>query len=171
MEKLESKERNDVMSVKARRRLRIEIDQDEEKLSRFISENPGCTVEDAATRLSWTTSRTSRMLARLEKKGLIATRIYPAIQPAPQQLPSTPETAEAVRQMRTQFNRLEKFKNRLKLRDKEIFEKCVNAQMARDPVSASMYANQCAEIRRLIRLVSNMQRMVGQLAHRQTGIS
>jgi len=152
------------MSVKAKRRPKAEIDQDEEQLSRFISENPGCTVEDAATHLNWTSSRTSRTLARLERKNLIAMQIYPISQPAPQQLPSTPEATEAVRQMRTQFNKLQKFKNRLQLRNKEIFEKCVNAQMARDSMSASMYANQCAEIRRLIRLVSNMQRIVGQFA-------
>jgi len=156
------------MSVKAKRRPKTEIDQDEVQLSRFISENPGSTVEDAAARLNWTSSRTSKTLSRLEKKGLIAMRIYSISQPAPQQVPSTPE---AVVQMRTQFNRLEKFKNRLQLRDKEIFDKCVNAQMARDSLSASMYANQCAEIRRLIRLVSNMQRIVGQFAHRQPRIS
>ena len=160
-----------MMSVKARRRLKTEIDQDEVQLSRFISENPGSTVEDAATRLSWTSSRTSKTLARLEKRGLTSMRIYPISQPAPQQLASTPEITEAVIQTRTQLNRLEKFKNRLQLRDKEIFEKCVNAQMARDSVSASMYANQCAEIRRLMRLVSNMQRIVGQFARRQLGIS
>ena len=159
------------MSVKTKRRPKIEIDQDEEQLSRFISENPGSTVEDAAARLNWTTSRTSKTLARLGKKGLIATRVYPVSQPAPQQLPSTPEITEAVRQMRTQFNRLEKFKHRLQVRDKEVFEKCVNAQMARDSVSASMYANQCAEIRRLIRLVSNMQRIVGPLGSHPLGTS
>ena len=158
------------MTVKAKRRPKTEIDQDEAQLSRFIAENPGSTVEDAAARLNWTSSRISKTLGRLEKKGLIAMRMYSISQPAPQQLPSTPEITEAARQMRTQFNRLEKFKNRLQLRDKEIFEKCVNAQMARDPVSASMYANQCAEIRRLIRLVLNMQRIVGQFAHRQIGI-
>jgi len=159
------------MSVRVKRRPKAEIDQDEVQLSRFISENPGSTVEDAATRLNWASSRASKTLARLEKKGLIAMRIYPISQAAPQQLPSTPEITEAGGRMRTQLNRLEKFKNRLQLRDKEIFEKCVNAQMARDSVSASMYANQCAEIRRLIRLVSNMQRMLGQLAHRQLGMS
>jgi len=159
------------MSVKAKRRPKTEIDQDEEKLIPFILENPGCMVEDASTRLNWTSSRTSRTLARLEKKSLIAMRIYPIGQPAPQQLPLAPETTEAVRQMRTQFNRLEKFKNRLQLRDKETFEKCVNAQMARDSSSASMYASQCAEIRKLIRLVSNMERIVGQFALRQPGIS
>jgi len=159
------------MSVKAKRRPKAQIDQDEVQLSRFISENPGRTVEDAATRLNWTSGRTSKTLARLQKKSLIALRIYGISQPAPQQLPSTPEITEAVRRMRAQFNRLERFKNRLQLRDKEIFEKCVNAQMARDSMSASMYANQCAEIRRLIRLVSNMQRIVGQFAHRQLGIS
>jgi len=159
------------MSVKVKRLPKPKIDQDEEQLCRFILENPGCTVEDAATRLDWTTSRTSKTLARLQKKSLIAMRIYPISQPAQQQLPSKPETTVAAREMRAQFNRLEKFKNRLQLRDKEIFEKCVNAQMARDSISASMYANQCAEIRRLIRLVSNMQRIVGQFAHRQLGIS
>jgi len=159
------------MSVKAKRRPKAEIGQDEVQLSRFISENPGCTAEDAATRLNWTSSRTGKTLARLEKKGLIALRIYGISQPAPQQLPSTPEITEAVRRMRAQSNRLEKFKNRLQLRDKEIFEKCVNAQMARDSVSASMYANQCSEIRRLIRFVSNMQRILGQFARHQLGVS
>jgi len=159
------------MSVKVKRLPKPKIDQDEEQLSRFTSENPGCTVEDAATRLNWTTSRTGKTLARLQKKSLIAMRIYPISQPAPQQLPSKLEITEAAREMRAQFSRLERFKNRLQLRDKEIFEKCVNAQMVRDSISASMYANQCAEIRRLIRLVSNMQRIVGQFAHRQLGIS
>jgi division protein CdvB (Snf7/Vps24/ESCRT-III family) len=159
------------MSIKAKRRPKTEIEQDEEQLSRFISEKPGSTVEDVAARLNWTSSRTSKTLGRLEKKGLIAMRIYLVSQPTPQQLPSTPEITGTIRQMRIQFNRLEKFKNRLQLRDKEIFEKCVNAQMARDSVSASMYANQCAEIRRLIRLVSNMQRVVGSFGSHPLGTS
>jgi len=162
---------NYVMSVKVKKRPETKIDQDEEQLSRFISENPGRTVEDAATRLNWTGSRTSKTLLRLKKKGLVSMRMYPISQPFTQQPPSTPEFSDAVRHMRTQLSRLEKFKNRLQLRDKEIFDKCVSAQIARDSTSASMYANQCAEIRKLIRLVSNMQRTVEQFALRQPSTS
>jgi len=118
-----------------------------------------------------TGSKIGRTLARLEVKGIVSMRIYPISQTATQQLVLTPEIPDAVRYMRTQLSRLEKFKSRLQLRDKELFEKCVSAQMARDSTSASMYANQCAEIRRLTRLVSNLQRIVERFALRQPSIS
>ena len=134
---------NYVMSVKAKKRPETKIDRYEERLSRFISENPGSTVRDAAARLNLTGSKIGRTLARLEVKGIVSMRIYPISQTATQQLVLTPEIPDAVRYMRTQLSRLEKFKSRLQLRDKELFEKCVSAQMARDSTSASMYANQC----------------------------
>ncbi len=162
---------NYVLSVKAKKRPETKIDQDEEQLSRFISENPGSTVEDAAAQLNWTGSRISRALARLKKKGIVSMRMYPISQTATQQVALTPEISDALRYSRTQLGRLEKFKSRLQLRDKELFEKCVSAQMARDSTSASMYANQCAEIRRLIRLVSNLQRIVERFAFHQPSIS
>ena len=159
------------MTVGVKKRIVTKIDPDEEQLLRFISENPGSMVEDAAAHLNWTSGKISKALTRLKKKRLISMRIYLTSQLATQQPPSKPEIPDAVGRIRTQLNKLEKFKSRLQLREKEIFEKCVSAQMARDSISASMYANQCAEIRRLIRLVSSMEHTVGKFTLRQPSTS
>ena len=39
--------------------------------------------------------------------------------------------------------------SRLQQRDKEMFQRCIGAQLSRDTAHASLYANECAEIRKM----------------------
>ena len=52
------------------------------------------------------------------------------------------------------FTKLVTWKDKLNAREQELFGKCVSAQMEGDCEKATMYANQCAEVRKIIRLVA-----------------
>jgi division protein CdvB (Snf7/Vps24/ESCRT-III family) len=41
---------------------------------------------------------------------------------------------------------------RLQQRDKEMFQRCIGAQLSKDPAHAALYANECAEIRKMAHL-------------------
>ena len=62
------------------------------------------------------------------------------------------------------FTRLLAWKNRLQAREKELFGKCVSAQMEGDSEKATMYANQCAEVRKVIRLVAGTAETLSKLS-------
>ncbi|HEX4921061.1 MAG TPA: Snf7 family protein, partial [Candidatus Bathyarchaeia archaeon] len=53
--------------------------------------------------------------------------------------------------LRTQTNRLEKSINQMESRDRGLHDKCVKALEARDTQTATMYANECVQIRKLIK--------------------
>lgn len=53
--------------------------------------------------------------------------------------------------LRTQTNRLEKSINQMESRDRGLHDKCVKALEARDTQTATLYANECVQIRKLIK--------------------
>ena len=57
----------------------------------------------------------------------------------------------ATYRLRTQTNRLEKSISQMESRDHTLHEKCVKALEARDTQSATLYANECVQIRKLIK--------------------
>jgi division protein CdvB (Snf7/Vps24/ESCRT-III family) len=61
--------------------------------------------------------------------------------------------------LQSQRGRLEQTIARLQQRDREIFERCIGAKLSGDKNHAIMYANECAELRKMAKLV-----MSGQLA-------
>src|SRR5690349_9114677 len=42
--------------------------------------------------------------------------------------------------------------SRLQQRDKEMFQRCIGAELSKDPAHAALYANECAEIRKMAHL-------------------
>jgi len=64
--------------------------------------------------------------------------------------------------LRAQSDRLEQAASRLQARNKELFEKCVNSKTSGDHSRALIYANECAEIRKIAKTIIN-----GQLALEQ----
>ena len=64
------------------------------------------------------------------------------------------KTDERIQQLSDKFTKLVAWKNKLQAREKELFGECVSAQMEGDSEKATMYANQCAEVRKIIRLVA-----------------
>lgn len=53
--------------------------------------------------------------------------------------------------LRTQTTRLDKTIGQMESRDKILHEKCVRALEARDPQTATLFANECVQIRKLIK--------------------
>lgn len=65
--------------------------------------------------------------------------------------------AQAIYRLNVQKEKLEQMGFRLQQRDKEMFSKCIEAQLARDVARAKIYANECAEIRKIARIVLSSQ--------------
>ena len=129
------------------------------RLFRFISENQGLSVQKISEQLDWTMSKTNRTLNVLERKGWIVKRVFSATQPA-----SVVKTEKRTRILSDKFTKLVGWKSRLEGREKELFGKCVSAQMEGDSVKATMYANQCAEVRKIIRLVAGTAETLSKLS-------
>jgi len=129
------------------------------RLFRFISENQGLSVQKISEQLDWTMSKTNRTLNVLERKGWIVKRVFSATQ-----LASVVKTEKRTRILSDKFTKLVAWKSRLEGREKELFGKCVSAQMEGDSVKATMYANQCAEVRKIIRLVAGTAETLSKLS-------
>lgn len=61
--------------------------------------------------------------------------------------------ARALYRLNAQLEKLEQKSSRLEQRDKEIFERCIGANLAKDYAHAAIYANECAEIRMMAKIV------------------
>ncbi len=59
--------------------------------------------------------------------------------------------------LHTQLEKLEQMYTRLHQRDTELFQRCVGAQLSNDPEHAQVYANECAEIRKIAKVVLGSQ--------------
>ncbi|MEM2925911.1 MAG: hypothetical protein QXO94_00385 [Candidatus Bathyarchaeia archaeon] len=59
--------------------------------------------------------------------------------------------------LQSQRGRLEQTIARLQQRDREIFERCIGAKLSGDKNHAVMYANECAELRKMAKLVMSAQ--------------
>ncbi len=77
----------------------------------------------------------------------VTARIREAIKPTPVKQ----RIEMATTKLRTQTNRLERTIHQMETRDNTIHGKCVQALEARDTQTATMYANECVEIRKMIK--------------------
>lgn len=59
--------------------------------------------------------------------------------------------------LHAQLEKLEHMYMRLHQRDTELFQRCVGAQLSNDPGHAKIYANECAEIRKIAKVVLGSQ--------------
>jgi division protein CdvB (Snf7/Vps24/ESCRT-III family) len=59
--------------------------------------------------------------------------------------------------LQTQYDKLEHTYSRIKQRDKDLFQRCVGAQLSNDTAHARIYANECAEIRKIAKVVLGSQ--------------
>ena len=81
-------------------------------------------------------------------------------------LPVKEQVATALYRLKVQQNKLETAAMRMQQHDKEIFTKCVNSQMAHDVARASMYANECAEVRKMAKVTLQCQLALEQVSLR-----
>ena len=91
-----------------------------------------------------------------EKKPSLGERIKRAVKKEP---PLRLRIVQAVHMLKVQSHRLEYMIAKLKERDQELFERIVEAQMEGDKLRAQMYANEVAEIRKVVKTL-----MMAQLA-------
>lgn len=74
--------------------------------------------------------------------------------------------SQAVYRLKTQQDRLSQAVGRMEGHDRELFEKCVAAQLSKDPARAALYANECAEVRKMAKLILHSQLAIEQVALR-----
>jgi division protein CdvB (Snf7/Vps24/ESCRT-III family) len=60
--------------------------------------------------------------------------------------------SQALFRLGSQKEKLEQMSSRLQQRDKEMFQRCIGAQLSKDTAHAALYANECAEIRKMAHL-------------------
>lgn len=60
---------------------------------------------------------------------------------------------EVVYRLKVQLNKLDATVKRIERHEKELFEECVAAEAMGDDARASLYANEWAEVRKLLRLL------------------
>ena len=127
------------------------------ELINFISKNPGLSLEEISKMLGWTLRSVKLNLAKLEKKGKIKSRYFPII------MEFKDESWDIQKDISLEESKLEEMLTNLKRKEKEAFEKCIKAQMSKDDNLASMYANQCAEIKKLINTVIANADLLGRM--------
>jgi division protein CdvB (Snf7/Vps24/ESCRT-III family) len=59
--------------------------------------------------------------------------------------------------LQAQHEKLEQTYSRIKQRDKDLFQKCIASQLSNDTAHARIYANECAEIRKIAKVVLGSQ--------------
>lgn len=66
---------------------------------------------------------------------------------------SSEEVFEAVSKLEIQSSKLRYLSSKLQARDKTLFEKCVEASVSKDHARVTLYATECAEIRKLVQVI------------------
>ena len=89
---------------------------------------------------NWDKSEANSLLKRFEEK-VCKTQ------------PTKEKIASIIWRLKLQKEKLENTALKLQKRDKEIFEKCVEAEMVKDDARAAIYANECVEIRKMAKIV------------------
>jgi division protein CdvB (Snf7/Vps24/ESCRT-III family) len=79
------------------------------------------------------------------------------------QKPLKEQLAVVIYRIRTQRNKIESMSLMMQRRDKEFFDKCVAARAAGDMPRANLYAEECAEVRKLAKVALNSELALEQL--------
>lgn len=80
--------------------------------------------------------------------------------------PMKEQIASALYRLKIQQNKLESAAMRMQQHDKDIFAKCVNSQMSHDTARAAMYANECAEVRKMAKVTLQCELALEQVSLR-----
>jgi len=71
--------------------------------------------------------------------------------------PLKSKITEAATRLRIQSNKLDQSVNRMESRDRQMFDKVVKSLMSKDKERATLYANECAEIRKVAKVMIGSQ--------------
>jgi len=72
-------------------------------------------------------------------------------------IPLKERLAHALFRLNAQREKLDQMSSRLQQRDQEMFQRCIGAEVSKDMAHAKIYANECAEIRKMARVVLSSQ--------------
>src|SRR5256712_1299404 len=72
-------------------------------------------------------------------------------------IPLKERIAQALWRLNSQKDKLEHMSTRLQQRDKEMFQRCIGAQLSKDTDHAALYATECAEIRKMAHLTMSSE--------------
>ena len=76
------------------------------------------------------------------------------------------QVTSALYRLKAQQSKLEAAASRMQQHDKEIFNKCVSSQLSHDTARAAMYANECAEVRKMAKVTVQCQMALEQVSLR-----
>ena len=76
------------------------------------------------------------------------------------------QVSTALYRLKAQQNKLEAAAARMQQHDKEIFNKCISSQLSHDAARAAMYANECAEVRKMAKVTVQCQMALEQVSLR-----
>jgi len=76
------------------------------------------------------------------------------------------QVTSALYRLKAQQSKLEAAASRMQQHDKEIFNKCVSSQLSHDNARAAMYANECAEVRKMAKVTVQCQMALEQVSLR-----
>jgi division protein CdvB (Snf7/Vps24/ESCRT-III family) len=79
--------------------------------------------------------------------------------------PLKEKIAQTIFRLKLQQRKLEEAASKLQRHDRELFEKCVAAELAKDDARAAIYANECAEVRKMAKII-----LLSQLALEQVSL-
>ncbi|MEM2896782.1 MAG: Snf7 family protein [Candidatus Bathyarchaeia archaeon] len=79
------------------------------------------------------------------------------IQKFKREVPLRERIGMAMHRLRVQANRLENASIRMQRRDREFFDRCITSQISKDSARAALYANECAEIRKMAKITLRCQ--------------
>ncbi|UCH02526.1 MAG: hypothetical protein JSV20_01685 [Candidatus Bathyarchaeota archaeon] len=71
----------------------------------------------------------------------------------PKGLSTKEKAVMAIHKLETALNKLRQTTEGLKRKDKKLFNKCIEARIAKNNVRATIYANECAQVRKMARLI------------------
>jgi division protein CdvB (Snf7/Vps24/ESCRT-III family) len=71
--------------------------------------------------------------------------------------PLREKIAQAIYKLTAQKEKLTQTTAKLQQRDQEMFQRCIGAHLAKDSAHASIYASECAEVRKMFRIVLSSQ--------------
>src|SRR3989441_5196903 len=72
-------------------------------------------------------------------------------------IPLKERIAQALWRLNSQKDKVEHMSTRLQMRDKEMFQRCIGAQLSKDTAHAALYANECAEIRKMAHITMSSE--------------
>ncbi len=98
---------------------------------------------------------------RRERKSILS-RIRGRIRPEP----LGERVSKSIYRLRTLLRKMNESVSKLQHREKDLFQKCVRAQEMKDPATAAIYANECAQVRKIVKTTLGSQLALEQVVTR-----